>query len=196
MAYLLLRETESNDKILTLDFNQKNTCTQQGLLFLGNSRPTERPALERPLQPWITANVRRAWDVVPQKSLRGNFFMTLNPDPNCDWYTTNNDKKTIVTKFLTAIEKLKASRILLSSVFVYEYGDKGKKDGKIHFHGIIKTEDKDAITNAILKEFNQRSNAKHRTLNLKVIKKVSDRENMINYMKKECQNKKKCLYFN
>lgn len=188
----MLREPEVNE-LLTVDF--KKNCKPTGLLYLGNSRPTERPALERPRQPWDVNNVRRAWDVVPGKSLKGNFFMTLNPDPNCDWYTTHNDKKLIVTKFLTTIHNLKVSRKLISSVFVYEYGQ-GKKDGKIHFHGIIKTEDKDAITDAILKEFNQRSNAKHRTLNLKIIKKVSDRENMITYMKKEQQNKKKCLYFN
>lgn len=188
--------TSSVTEILTLDFNRSNKkITEGGLLYLGNSRPTERPALERLRQPWDIANVRRSWDNVHEKSLKGNLFVTVNPDPNCDWYTTNNDKKLLVTKFLTLIHKLKIDSKLISSVFVYEYGQ-GKKDGKIHFHGIIKTDCRDEVENAILKEFNKRSNAKHRTLNIKIIKKVSDRENMIAYMKKEQQNKKKCLYFN
>ena len=118
MGYLMLREPTVNE-LLTIDF-KKNSSKQQGLLYLGNSRPTERPALERPRQPWNVDNVRRVWDVVPKMSLKGNFFMTLNPDPNCDWYTTHNDKKLIVTKFLTTIHNLKISRKLISSVFVYE----------------------------------------------------------------------------
>ena len=62
MSYLLLREPEQIDEILTVDF--KKNCKQTGLLYLGNSRPTERPALERPRQPWNVDNVGRAWDVV------------------------------------------------------------------------------------------------------------------------------------
>ena len=178
-----------NSKLLTIDFQQGNKKTySNGVLTLGNSTPS---------QPWNTTNVRTPWDKIPEKLLQGmNFFFTINPDPNCEWYTTDCDKKVIVTKFLTLIEQLKNRHIINKSISIYEYGQYGAKHGKLHFHGFLKTTDRQTVEKEIAKIFNNRSNIVHRTINTKVIKSVQDRDQMLNYMKKEQQNKIKCLYWN
>lgn len=190
----------SIENILTLDICNKKNVVYQPYYTLGNSTANHvLPLSDRgsaSVDPWIRSQTRVLWDNVPAKSYKGNMFLTLNPDPNCEWYTTHTDKKLLVTKYLSLIQYLKDTHKIKSSVSVYEYGKEGKKNGKLHFHAVLRTEEKDQVENAILKEFNQRSNAKHRTLNIKIIKKVADRENMIAYLKKEQQNKKKCLYYN
>lgn len=174
--------------ILTLDFQRSNKkSSDTALLTLGNSSAHT---------PWKTTNVRVPWDKVPDKVLNGgNFFFTINPDPDVEWYTKDNDKKTIVTKFLTLFHKLKNQDIIKKSVSVYEYGKYGAKHGKIHFHGFISTTDKKAFEKAVYEVFNERANSRHRTLNLKIIKTTKDRQNMQAYLKKETHNKIKCLYY-
>ncbi len=177
------------DKILTVSFNKDNKKTSSNCaLYLGNRAQNN---------PWIQHNVRMPWDLIPENTMKGcNFFVTLNPDPNMDWYTNDTDKKTIITKFLKTIQELKDLNIINKCVFIYEYGKYGKKHGKLHFHGFIKTTQKQEFEKRIYQVFNDRSNLKHRTLNLKNIKSVKDRDQMTNYLKKEPQNKLKCLYFN
>ena len=173
---------------LSLDMQGlQKKATSDGLRdTLGNSRP---------ITPWNTDSVRTPWDAVPEKVLNGgNFFFTINPDPNVSWY--DGKKKTIVGKFLTLMEKLKKENTIKKSISVYEYGKYGAKHGKLHFHGFILTTDKELLEKDIYKVFNERANARHRTLNLKTIKSRQDRENMQNYLKKEQQNKLKCLYYN
>ncbi len=178
-----------NSKLLTIDFQQGNKKTySNGVLTLGNSTPS---------QPWNTTNVRTPWDKLPDKLFQGmNFFFTINPDPNCEWYTTDCDKKVIVTKFLTLIERLKFRHLINKSISIYEYGQYGAKHGKLHFHGFLKTTDRQTVEKEFANVFNNRSNIVHRTINTKHIKSVQDRDQMLNYMKKEQQNKIKCLYWN
>ena len=175
--------------LLTIDFQQGNKKTySNGVLTLGNSTPS---------QPWNTTNVRTPWDKLPEKLFQGmNFFFTINPDPNCEWYTTDCDKKVIVTKFLSLIEQLKFRHLINKSISIYEYGQYGAKHGKLHFHGFLKTTDRQTVEKEIANVFNNRSNIVHRTINTKHIKSVQDRDQMLNYMKKEQQNKIKCLYWN
>ncbi len=177
------------DKLLTIDFQQGNKKTSSnGVLTLGNSTPNH---------PWDIVNVRTPWDMIPEKLLSGmNFFFTLNPDPNVEWYTTDTDKKVIITKFLTCIQELKIRHTINKSISVYEYGQYGAKHGKLHFHGFLKTTDRQLVEKEFARVFNERSNIVHRTINTKHIKSVQDRDQMLAYMKKEQQNKLKCLYWN
>lgn len=176
-------------KLLTIDFQKGDKKTySNGVLTLGNSTPNH---------PWDTTKVRTPWDKIPEKHLAGmNFFFTLNPDPNCEWYTHDVDKKVIVTKFLTLIQELKFRHLINKSISIYEYGQYGAKHGKLHFHGFLKTTDRQTVEKAFAEVFNNRSNIVHRTINTKIIKSVQDRDQMLNYMKKEQQNKIKCLYWN
>ena len=176
------------DNLLTVDFQSDKKTSSNGVLYLGNSTPP---------QPWNTANMRNPWDRIPDKLYKGmNFFFTLNPDPNCEWYTHDTDKKKIVTQFLCMMQELKFQHLINKSISIYEYGKYGAKHGKLHFHGFIQTKDKQSVEKVIAKHFNNRSNVLHRTINFKVIKSVTDRDQMLNYMKKEQQNKIKCLYWN
>ncbi len=178
----------SNNPLL-IDFQQGNKKTySNGVLTLGNSTPST---------PWMTDQVRTPWDKLPDNLLKGmNFFFTINPDPNCEWYTTDCDKKVIVTRFLKLIQELKFRHLINKSISIYEYGKYGAKHGKLHFHGFIQTTDRQTVETEIAKEFNNRSNIVHRTINTKHIKSVQDRDQILSYMKKEQQNKLKCLYWN
>ena len=46
------------------------------------------------------------------------------------------------------------------------------------------------------KEFNRQTNARHRTIQTSPNKDVATRQRRINYLKKETQNKIKCLHWN
>lgn len=155
-----------------------------GVLSLGNSTP---------ITPWQIGNVRIPWTDIPKNHLKGmNFFFTLQPDPSCDWYTSDMDKKTIIPKFLEAMEELKMKQIISRSISIYEIGE----HEKIHFHGFLKTIYRCQATKYLLSIFNHRRNLSHITFDLRTIKSVSDREKMYEYFKKEKHNKERCLYYN
>lgn len=188
-------------KLLTVEFgnNPIKTYSNRAVLSLGDSTATV---------PWKTSNFRCPWELIPEKVVKGcNFFFTINPDPHVDWYTHDSDKKTIIPKFLLLLQELKDKGIIINSVSVYEYGKFGKRHGKLHFHGIIKTKRRQEFEAEVLKVFNKRSNLRHCTVDTKTIKSVADRNRILNYMhtsktKKgkiysaEQQNKIKCLYYN
>lgn len=114
---------------LTVNFGSTTQTLGNALLSLGNSSA---------LKPWEREGYRKPWNLIPDKHFKGmNFFVTINPDSNCDWYTHDVDRKTIVSRFLNAIQHLKNNLIILKSISVYEYGRYGKKHGKLHFHCII-----------------------------------------------------------
>lgn len=157
---------------------------ESGVLSLGNSTP---------ITPWQTSNVRIPWDQIPKNHLKGmNFFFSLQPDPSCEWYTSDMDKKVIITKFLEAMEYMKIKQIISRSISIYEIG----KHSKIHFHGFLKTIYRDQATKYLLSQFNHRRNLSHITLDLRTIKSVEDRNKMLVYLKKEGKNSIKSLYYN
>lgn len=144
--------------------------------------------------PWKTMNYRTPWEIIPEKYYKGlNFNFTLNPDPNIDYY--ENTKKWLIPKVLTLIKKLKDDGIIKKLILVYEWGTYGKKHGKLHFHGLIQTNNKVLVQTEMLREFNKRSNVKHRTLQINHLPTIKDRARAIKYLKKEQQNKLKCLFY-
>lgn len=176
------------DKILTIDFSKTDKKKHIGLaaLSLGNSAANP---------PWKQVNFRSPWSTIPEAHLKGmNFFFTLNIDPSVEWY--KNDKKQQIPRVLLFLEKMKCDHLLSKYVIIYEWGEKGKKFGKLHFHGFLKTTQKDSLLDEFYKEFNCKVNVRHRTISLSVNKSVRDRENRIRYLKKEQQNKIKCLMWN
>lgn len=176
--------------LLTIDFDKKPIVIEEnkkhivnGVLYLGNSTP---------LTPWKTPNYRSPWKNIPESHLKGcNFSFNLNIDPNIDGYS--NTKKFQIPKVLLFLEKLKIESIINKYIIVYEWGKFGKKDGKLHFHGIIKTKQKNEFVNEICKEFNKKTNCRHRTITTKHFKDLNHRDTYISYLKKETQNKIKCL---
>lgn len=135
------------------------------------------------------------WNLLPDKLIKGmNFFITVNPDPDIDYY--ENTKSFLIPKMLNLLDKLKSERLILKSIIVYEWGKSGAKHGKLHFHGFIKTKNRQEVEKEFNAVFNKKVNLRHRTTNIKHIKSVLDRDRMIKYCKKEQQNKLKCLYWN
>ena len=181
--------TEKTDK-LTIDFNAPLTDKKKHIglaaLTLGNSAANP---------PWKQDNFRSPWSSIPDSHLKGmNFFFTLNIDPSIDNY--ENTKKFQIPKVLLFLEKMKCDKLISRYIIIYEWGQSGKKHGKLHFHGFIKTIQKNELLEEFYKEFNCKTNARHRTINLSCNKSVRDRENRITYLKKEQQNKIKCLMWN
>lgn len=138
------------------------------------------------------------WADVNKDSLKGyNFFLTLNPDTSCDWYTHDLDKKNIIPRYLECIEKAQFRHIIKSSLSIYEFGKYGKKHGKIHFHALIKTSNKKALLCMLCEIFNNRTNLKHRTVQCRSLRSVEDREyQFLTYMRKEKHNSKRLLFMN
>jgi len=180
------------NSLLTVDFS--NTKPQEGekkktyslaALYLGNSAA---------IVPWKTARFRSPWDSIEDSHMKGmNFFFTLNIDPSIEWY--ENTKKCQIPRVLLFFEKMKMQQLISRYVIIYEWGEKGRSHGKLHYHGFIKTIRKEELIEEFRKEFNKKTNALHRTIQLSVNKSVKDRENRIRYLRKESQNKIKCLYW-
>lgn len=170
------------DKTITLDFNKSGPPVGP-ILFLGDSIGKIQ---------WYRPFYRIPWDSIPRKRLTGcNMAFTLNGDCRVDFDVY--DKKISNTKLFEILHQLKNNNILEKITLVYEYGEKGKAHGKLHYHGIVKVTDRQTFEKEILKVFNKNLKVAHRTLNTKLFKTPTDRERYIKYMKKENQNKIKCL---
>ena len=181
--------TETSDK-LTIDFHcpmpNRKKHIEMASFTLG---------IGRQIIPWKTIEFRSPWEMIPESHFKGlNFSFNLNIDPNVDQY--ENTKKWQIPKVLLHLQKQKNDGIIKKYVLVYEWGKYGQKHGKLHFHGLIQTGDKEAFIKEIVKDFNKRTNAMHRTITTKHIKDVDHRSTFLKYMQKEQQNKIKCLYYN
>jgi hypothetical protein len=153
-----------------------------GVLYLGDSTP------KFPWKPFY----RIPWsDITPKKLTACNIIFTLNPDIRVDFDC--KDRKICNAKFLSQCIELKNKGMLTHMTAVYEYGEKGKEHGKLHYHGIVKVADRSLWEKEVLSIFNKRSQVSHRTLNTTLIKSTDDRDRYLKYMKKEAQNKVKTL---
>ena len=170
------------DNKITLDFSKYVPCNGP-ILYLGDS-------IGKKL--WYQPFYRIPWDDIPAKRLAGcNMAFTLNGDCRVEFDVY--DRKVSNSKLFDVLHLLKNKNILEKITLVYEYGEKGKEHGKLHYHGIVKVTDRQTFEKEILKVFNKNLNVRHRTLQTKLFKTCEDRERYVKYMKKESQNKKKCL---
>lgn len=177
--------------MLTVNFgNRKTYSNQQNLVGHTSSLVDSMPS-----KPWKTMRHRQPWQDIANKHYKGmNFFFTINPDPDIDFY--ENTKKFLIPKILILFDKLKSEGLIKKSLIIYEWGKFGKKHGKLHFHGFLQTKDKQTVSDKINQVFNKKTNLRHLTTRLNHIKTVDDRNRMITYMKKEQHNKLKILYWN
>lgn len=161
-------------------------------------------------------NWRRPWDHLDMDELYSmNYHITINPDPlntlNLDVY----DHKLMFKIFRLFLTEAKKNNLYSKIISVYEYGKQGKKYGKLHFHVLFKTHCCNKLQELALKYFG--SNKKSRQKTTVVVKRITLDKHMpssatphdkllnfreqcdyINktYMRKESQNKHKCLYSN
>jgi hypothetical protein len=156
--------------------------TGLGIRYLGDSIP------KIPWRPFY----RIPWEDISDKTARScNLIFTLNPDMRVDFDC--KDRKICNPKFMDLLHKMKMDGLLTHIVAIYEYGERGKSHGKLHYHGIAKVADRSKFEAELLKMFNKRSQVKHRTLHTKLVRTVADHDRYYKYMKKENQNKVKCL---
>ena len=181
--------------LLTLDI--KNSKPKAVLLPLVDSTaiPFGPNIIGCPMRAFTKSHSRVPWDLIPDEHFKGmNFMININPDPNCDWYTSHNDKDNLIPRMISLIQESLTNSIIKKATIVYEYGKFGKEHGKLHFHGLVSTTKKQELQKNILKQFNSKKNLSHITLQIKHVKSPVDRQRYLNYMKKESQNKTKCLY--
>ncbi len=189
--YYLIYVYMNVEEQLTIDFGQTNHANNP--FFASGATTTLVDS--SPFIPWKSVRHRMPWTQIPEKLIKGmNFFFTINPDPDIDYY--ENTKAFLIPKMLNLLDKLKSDRLILKSIIVYEWGKSGASHGKLHFHGFIKTKNRIEVEKEFNDVFNKKVNLRHRTTNLRHIKSVLDRDRMIKYIKKEQQNKIKCLYWN
>ena len=187
--YSLIYMTEKTD-MLTINFHcpmaEQKKHIEMASFTLGIGRQNI---------PWKTKEYRMPWELIPDSHYKGlNFSFNINMDSDIDNY--ENTKKWQIPKILLFMERLKGEGIIKKYVIVYEYGKYGAKHGKLHYHGLIQTRDREGFVKQVGVEFNKKTNLLHRTVTTKHIKDCHHRETYLKYIKKEPHNKKKCLYYN
>lgn len=205
-----LAESQAIQKSLTIDWGNSP---------LGASCPKITPGMFTPGNPIVCPfkpGWRRPWDDIDMSALyEMNYHITINPDPMNQLSKDVYDKKVMFTIFRQFLEECKKNKYYKNIICVYEYGAKGKRYGKLHFHCLFKTHCCNKIKEIACKYFG--SSKKNRHITTVVVKRItidkvsgdirSDQEKVDNYkeqvdyimhkyMKKETQNKVKCLYSN
>lgn len=166
---------------LTLDFTNSGHSLPAGH-WLGGL-----PLGNRPPNHIVT---RYPWESVPSNWYQGlSLSLNLNPDPNkIEDYNNRKLVNNILLQYINNEAKIQ------KAIGVYEWGKYGAEYGKLHYHIALKTTHRKDVEEELLKLFNDRPNCAHRTLTVKPFKDVKHRTDFINYMKKENQNKIKCLF--
>lgn len=159
---------------------------------------------------------RLPWDILDNKDLYNmNYHVTINPDPQCEWITQCNDLKCHNKRFREFLLEVKKNRQYKNIICVYEYGKNGKSYGKIHWHILLQTNKINQFVEMAIKYFGTSNKNRWRNTivknSIKIDRKISEYstaeekvENykqqinyiMLKYMRKESQNRKKCLYTN
>ena len=159
---------------------------------------------------------RLPWDMVDYTELYNmQYHITINPDPECTWFTHGNDLKTQNKRYRDFLIECKKEKLYKNILSVYEYGKRGKEYGKVHWHILLQSSKVNKFVEMALKYFGTTKKSRWaNTVVKKVItidkslsinatdeEKVQNYKNQIDYimkkyMKKESQNQNKCLYTN
>ncbi|WP_168169805.1 hypothetical protein [Candidatus Izimaplasma sp. ZiA1] len=153
---------------------------------------------------------RLPWDMINLDNLyKMNYHVTISPDPlhSEDFY----DRKYANKVFRQFLNELKKNNLYSNIISVYEYGPRGKKYGKLHWHILFRTSKVrkiETISNTFFGTTPKRCKATTVVKRIRIDKNYvarSDKDKianyhkqvefiMNNYMKKEQHNKHKCLY--
>ncbi len=159
---------------------------------------------------------RLPWDNIDMEKLyEMKYHVTINPDPQCGWITSCNDLKTHNNHYREFIRECKKLKYFKNIISVYEYGKNGKEYGKIHYHILLQTNKINKFIEMAITYFGTSNKTRWRntvvkstiTLDRKLSdnatneEKVNNNKQQINYimskyMRKESQNRVKCLYTN
>jgi hypothetical protein len=158
---------------------------------------------------------RLPWDNIDYAEVYNmKYHVTINPDPQCGWITSCNDLKLHNKRLKEFLREAKKEKAFKNIILVYEYGKNGKEYGKVHYHILLSTNKINKFTEMAISYFG--SNNKTRWRNTVVKKPITlDRnvsvdatdamkvenyrsqiDSILKYLKKESQNRHKCLYTN
>ncbi len=201
----------------TIEIEKKLTVDWQSASLVQTANPefgffSKGTPMECPLKPgW-----RLPWDILDYDNLYDmQYHVTINPDPQCDWITSCNDLKLHNRKYKEFLRECQKNKLYKNIISVYEYGKHGKEYGKVHYHILLQTNKINKFVEMAISYFG--TNNKTRWRNTIVKKQISidksigvdatNEEKVLNYrsqidyimnkyMKKESQNRHKCLYTN
>ncbi len=159
---------------------------------------------------------RLPWDILDYENINNmQYHVTINPDPQCDWITQCNDLKTHNNRYREFLRDCKKNNLYKNIISVYEYGKNGKEYGKVHYHILLQTNKINKFIEMAITYFGTSNKTRWRNTVVKSpitidktvsqyasdIEKVENFKQQINYimskyMRKESQNRKKCLYTN
>lgn len=155
-------------------------------------------------------NWRLPWDMFDETNLyKMNYHVTISPDPiHQDPFYQKKYAHMVLRLFL---DELKKNGLYKNIIVVYEYGPRGKKYGKLHWHMLMRTHKIRKVEETANAYF---ATSKKRSKFTTVIKRITIDKNYAarsdqdkvdnyrlqvdtifrNYFRKETHNKKKCLY--
>ncbi len=159
---------------------------------------------------------RLPWENIDMENVYNmKYHVTINPDPKCEWITSCNDLKTHNNRYREFIRDCKINKLFKNIISVYEYGKNGKEYGKVHYHILLQTNkinkfiemaimyfgtsNKTRWRNTVVKnEISLDKSLSHDATNEQKVENHKQQVNyiMCKYMKKESQNRLKCLYTN
>lgn len=159
---------------------------------------------------------RLPWEMLDDEHLyKMQYHVTINPDPEVEWFTSGNDLKLHNSKFREFLTECKKETLYKNIIVVYEYGTRGREYGKLHWHILLSTNKINKFIEMAISLFGTKKKSrwtntvvkKAITIDKKLGIHATDEEKVENYrdqinyimkeyMKKESQNKKKCLYTN
>lgn len=159
---------------------------------------------------------RLPWDNLDYDNLYNmQYHVTINPDPNCEWITSCNDLKLHNKKYKEFLRECQKNKLYKNIISVYEYGKHGKEYGKVHYHILLQTNKINKFIEMAISYFGTNNKTRWRNTIVKkqitidksigadatIDEKVSNYRSQIDYimnkyMKKESQNRHKCLYTN
>jgi len=168
--------------------------------FSHNGTPQTCPFKSRWRIPWSNIDHNKVLDM--------NYSITINPDPNLSWLDDTRDRKLLNSKLRETLRICKINKLYKDIIVIYEYGKKGKRYGKLHYHLLVNSKKINLFCEEFIKTFGTTKKRWKLTVVKKLIK--SDYgipiefkiDNLITqkkyiyetYFRKEVHNKIKCLY--
>ncbi len=204
-----IENTIELEKKLTVDW-QSNLLVRTANLDIGFFRKVEQQCCP------LKNGWRLPWDLIDYENINNmNYHVTINPDPQCGWITSCNDLKLHNNKFRQFLLECRKEKLYKNIISIYEYGKHGKEYGKVHYHILLQTNKINKFVEMAISYFGTNCKTRWRNtvvkkpiiIDRKVSEYATDEEKVNNYkqqvkfihenyMRKESQNRHKCLYTN
>lgn len=171
--------------------------------------PFRRTSIRQNPDQWIKDGWRVPWDHIDIDKMGSKYrcySVTINPHPE-KVVDHHNDRKFIHEMYRTFLRMLNNNNYFRNIISVYEYGKKGKKYGRLHYHILLETRFIRKVEEIGYKIFGKPTEKYRYTLKIKpvtvdygtieenyVANYRHNIEKVFNYYTKESHNKELCLF--